>query len=158
MSKIELLILILAASIPFFALIFILPKNLFKKIKEKKTKTKDKKKEPIKEDSKPAVEEEPKEEPKIVEKPKQEVKNGYLSTDLSTDDFRSYLKERPEITRPKRVEHDESFVDQTAPYIPERPIMRPMRPRKPQNLTEEIQSLSPELKALIITGILDRKF
>lgn len=158
MSKIELVILVLAASIPFFALIFILPKNLFKNLKEKKSKTKDKKNKPVKEEIKPTVEEKQKEEPKIIEKPKKEEMYSYSSVDLSTEDFRSYLKDRPEITRPKRVEHDDSFIDQTTPYVPERPIRRLPRERKPKNLSEEIQSLSPELKALIITGILDRKF
>lgn len=156
MSKIELVILILAASIPFFALIFVIPKNLFKNIKEKKGKTKKSDPKPVKEESKPTIEEKPKEEPKTTEKPK-EPKKDFMFADLSTDDFRSYLKERPEIAKPKRVEHDDGFLDRTTPYVPMRP-RRPMRPRKPKNLSEEIKSLSPELKALIIAGILDRKF
>jgi len=157
MSRIEWIILILAASIPFLALIIVLPKNLIKKNKEKKGKPKSKKAEPIKEESNPKEESLP-QEPKMVEKPKQELKAEYLSADLSTDDFRSYLTERPEFTRPKRIEHDEDFVDKTTPYIPPRPPRRHFGRRKPKNVSEEIQSLSPELKALIIAGVLDRKF
>ena len=46
------------------------------------------------------------------------------------------------------------FMSRTMPYIPNR---KSSRVEKPKNITEEIQNLSPELKALIIAGVLDPK-
>ena len=142
MSKIELFILIVAASIPFFALIFVLPKNFKKKSKEKKS---TKKTSVIK----PTIEQ-----PKEPE----EIKPEYINnSNFSTDDFKSYLTHRPEISKPKRKELDDGFVDRTMPYIPRRP-QRIQKEYKQKNISEEIKSLSPELKALIISGFLNRKY
>jgi hypothetical protein len=52
------------------------------------------------------------------------------------------------------MELPKDFIDRTMPYIPRK---RRIKNDKPKNLTEEIQNLSPELKALIIAGVLDPK-
>ncbi len=154
MSKFEIILIVCACLAPFFAIIFFLPrkvnfKNLFKNLFKKKEK-------------KSAETKSETEGPKMEEKPAQavEVKPEYrpmVDNSISTDEFKSYLNRREkDISKPKRHELPKDFIDQTMPFEPfER---RKPREKKPQSVAEEIQSLSPELKALIISGFLDRKY
>ena len=145
MSNFEIALIILAALIPVIALFMVLPKI---KIKFKK---KEKKVEPLKTlvDIKS---EESKEEHKIEEK-QSEVKNYNVTNDISTDEFKAYLNRRKEISRPKRIDLPQGFIDRTMPYS-----RRRNKPQKPKTIAEEIQNLSPQAKALIISGALDRKY
>lgn len=138
MKTFELVLLIGAILVPFVALIFVLPKKL-KKAKQ-----------------------EPKEEPK-KEEPKKEVKpeqskeqpNPFKNNKFSVEDFKGYLNEKASKTsKPKRVDVDNSMKD-IQDFIPS----RFRRQQKKDNLTiqEEIQNLSPELKAMLFAGLLDKK-
>lgn len=150
MTKIEIILLILACLVPFFALIIMLNKKIFY-IFKKKDKTKNVQAEPekIKEEVE-IVKEQPKQQPQRVQQ---------FNNEISTDEFKSYLSNRQnELTRPIRKELPGDFQDRTMPYSAFVP--RPKRnsaPPKPKNISEEIQQLSPELKALILSGVLDKK-
>lgn len=146
MSKFEIILIIIACAIPVISLLMVLPKKIKSKKKEVEQPTK-------------TYEELKKEEQKAEEVKPQEVKkeeknNLSFDSDISTDEFKSYLDRKKDITKPKRIELPEGFKDMTSPYRPRR---RVRMEKKPENIVEEIQSLSPELKALIFSGALDRK-
>lgn len=144
MSNFEIVLLVMAIAAPALALVFVLPK--FKK-REKKVQVQTKTYEQIK-----------KEEAKVEEKsePVQEKKASVITNnDFTSEDFRGYLNHKQKnITRPTRVNLPKDFKDVTEPYIPRR---RRSVKEKPKTVAEEIRSLSPELKALIIAGVLDKK-
>lgn len=148
MSNFEIFLIVMACAVPFLALLFVLPK--FKKKEKEKTPTKtyeDLKKEELKSEEKAETVEKP-----AVEKKSESI---FAKNDFSSDDFRSYLNyKQKNITKPSRVELPQGFVDRTEPYIPRR---RRREDSKPKTVAEEIRSLSPELKALIFTGALDKK-
>ena len=144
MSNFEIFLIVMVCAVPFIALLMVLPKKI-KKAKEKNKKSVDIK---TLEDLK---KEEKKEEP-VENKP--EVKKHVAKSEISTDDFKKYLQRRKPISKPSRMELPKDFVDRTIPYTPRR---RRIKNDRPNNLTEEIQNLSPELKALIIAGVLDPK-
>ena len=145
MSKFEIILIIIACAIPIISLLMVLPKKFKNKKKEveKPTKTQ----EELKKEEQKAEEVKPK------EVKKEEKKNLSFDNDVSTDEFKSYLDLKKDITKPKRIELPEGFKDMTSPYRPR----RIRKEKKPENIVEEIQSLSPELKALIFSGALDRK-
>ena len=144
MSNFEIILLVMAIAVPVLALVFVLPK--FKK-REKKVQVQTKTYEQIK-----------KEEAKVEEKsePVQEKKASVITNnDFTSEDFRGYLNHKQKnITRPTRVNLPKDFKDVTEPYIPRR---RRSVKEKSKTVAEEIRSLSPELKALIIAGVLDKK-
>lgn len=149
MSNFEIFLIVALCAVPFVSVLFILPK--FKK-KEKpapapaKTYEDVKKEEIKKEDVTESVVE------KTVEKKAESV---FAKNDFSSEDFRSYVNyKQKNTTKPFRVELPKDFVDRTEPYIPRR---RRREVEKPKTVAEEIRSLSPELKALIFTGALDKK-
>lgn len=147
MSNFEIFLIVAFCAVPIIAIMFVLPKKLKKEKKQEKKEVKTL--EQLKKEEQPnqALEEkveEKKVQPKFV--PKSEV---------STDDFKSYLEHRKNnITRPSRVELPKDFMDRTSPYIPRR---RRRENKKPKTVAEEINSLSPKLKAMIIAGVLERK-
>ncbi len=140
MSNFEIFLIVMLCAIPFIALLFVLPKKLKKEKAAEKVETKTLK--DIKQEEAKAVVEETRVEPKKV-----------ASSEISTDDFKSYLKHREPTSKPSRVELPKDFRDMTMPYRPRRREKK----EKPKTIGEEIQSLSPELKALMISGFLDRK-
>lgn len=149
MFSFESVMIFLACSVPIVALFFVLPKI---KKKEKKEETK-----PVKsyeEIKKEEVKAEPQKEE--MEKPKEKkIERAFSTNDFSPDDFRGYLdRKQKTITKPTRVDLPEGFIDRTEPYLPRR---RRREEEKPKTVAEEIRSLSPELKALIFTGALDKK-
>lgn len=145
MSNFEIVLIVMACVVPALALLFVLPKFKKKeKIEKPPTKTYEEiKKEEAKEEAKP---ESPKE---------KKVETAFAKNDFSPDDFRGYLNHKQQhVTKPTRVELPKDFVDRTEPYMPRR---RRRMEEKPKTIAEEIRSLSPELKALIFTGALDKK-
>ena len=85
---------------------------------------------------------------------KEEKKNISFNHDISNEDFKSYLNLKKGVTKPRRIELPEGFADKTTPYFPRRRINYS---NKPKNIAEEIEGLSPELKAFIFSGAFDRK-
>ena len=144
MSSFEIFLIVGVCIVPFVAFMFVMPK--FKK--KEKTKVQTKTYEELKKEEK--VEEKP-----IVEEPK-ETKPTFETQDFTSDDFKKYLKYRNEnMSHPKKIEHGKDFMDMTTDYLPQRRRLR--QNQKPKNIAEEIRNLSPELKALIISGALDKK-
>lgn len=142
MSNFEIFLIIAACSVPLVALLFSLPKKIKGKQKNEKVV-----------ESKPVVEEK-KEEIKKEEPPVEKMLRP-IETSFSSDDFKGYLQERQNRTsKPKRIELPKDFIDRTEDYFPRR---KRIRPEKQKTVAEELQSLSPELKALIISGVLDKK-
>ncbi len=148
MSKFEIILIVSACLAPFLSILFILPKQLKKKAKDKA----EKQKVVTEEKAEPKAEESPA--PAVETKPEYK---SMVDNSISTDEFRSYLDRREkDMSKPKRHELPEGFLDKTMSFEPfER---RKPREKKPQTVAEEVQSLSPELKALIISGFLDRKY
>ncbi len=145
MSNFEIFLIVGICIVPFVAFMFVMPK--FKKKEKIKIETK------TYEDLK--KEEKITEQPIIEEQPK-ETKPIFETQDFTSDDFKNYLKYRNEnTTHPKKIEHGKDFMDMTTDYLPQR--RRSRQNQKPKNIAEEIKSLSPELKALIISGALDKK-
>ena len=146
MAKIEILLIVLMCVIPLASLLIILPKRFKKKDKEVKSPIKTY--EELKEEEKESYVNESKE---IDESNKKTI---ISNNDFSTDDFKSYLNVKNNLSKPKRIELPEDFADKTMPYFARR---RSNVVEKPRNIMEEIQNLSPELKALLFTGVFDRK-
>ena len=142
MTNFEIFLIVAMCSVPVVALFFVVPKL---KKKQKKEKVVEKK----------VVEEVKKEEtPKISEEPKQKAVRP-IENSFTSEDFKGYLNKRQnETTKPKRVELPEDFIDRTEDFFPRR---RRRIAEKPKTVAEEIRNLSPELKALIISGVLDKK-
>ncbi len=146
MSSFEIFIIVLVCVVPIIALFMVLPKIKIK------FKSKQKKSPKTKTYAEIKAEEEPKE-VKIEEKPK-ETKKQTIASEISTEDFKNYLNRRQPTTKPSKMELSEDFVDRTSPYFPRR-MRRSVQ--KPKNVAEEIKNLSPELKAMLIAGVLDKK-
>ena len=141
MSNFEIILIVLVCAVPIVAFLFVFPK--FKK-KEKKVEETTKTLADLKqEEKKPEV---------IKETP---VKKEVAKDDISSIDVQSYIDfKKKNLTKPKRVEMPKDFKDVTLPYMPRRTNGQN---KKPQSVAEEIQNLSPELKVLIISGVLDPK-
>ena len=147
MSNFEIVLIFLAGTIPIVTFLFVFKK--FKK-KEKKettpTKTYEEMKKEEQEQNKPV--EEVKVEEKKVEK------SAFPNNDFTAEDFKGYLNHKQKhISKPSRVDLPKDFVDTTLPYSRRRRRME----EKTKSVAEEINSLSPELKVLIIAGVLDKK-
>lgn len=143
MSNFEIFLIVGVCVVPVVALLFVLPK--FKK--KQKTQPEVKSYEEFKK-------EETQPEPIVEEAPK-ETKPVMPTQDFTSEEFQNYLKHRNEnTTQPKKIAQSADFEDKTMDYIPYR---RRNNVQKPKNVAEEIKNLSPDLKALIISGVLDRK-
>ena len=142
MSVIEKILLIGLCVAPVVAFIFILPK--LKKKKEKTFETLDyvpeNKVEPVAETK-----------PEVVEE-----KNETKSFEDEIVNYREFLEKRKEkMSRPSRVELPKGYRDISESYSAMR--RREMRNNQ-QAQNTNINNLDPEIKALLIAGILDRKF
>ena len=142
MSIIERVILIGLCVAPLVALIFILPK--LKKKKQKTFETTDyvpeNKQEPIEEIKSEIVEE------KAQEK----------TFDNDIQSYREFLEKRKEkMSVPSRIELPKGYNDLTESYSAMR---RRLERNNQQEKNTNINNLDPEIKALLIAGILDRKF
>lgn len=147
MSYFEIASIILACAVPVVSLVMVLPKI---KLKFKKKEKKEKKVEPVK--TMADIKKEEHKEEVVLEKPK-EVKNPVMANEISDDDFKTYLSRRKAISKPSRIDLPDDYVDRTTPYMPR----RIRKQEKPKNIKEEIQNLSPKLKAMLIAGVLDKK-
>jgi len=147
MSNFEIFLMVMICAVPVVSLLMLLPKIKIKfKKKEKKVQAETKTYAEIKAEEAPA-------QPQTEEKPK-EVKKNFSSNEISNDDFKSYLNRRKPTSRPSRLNLPEDFADRTMPYSPRR---RKRADQQPKSVAEEIDNLSPELKAIIFAGVLDKK-
>ena len=144
MSKMELILIIVGALIPFVAVLFVLPK--FKK----KDKTPPPTTTYVKEE-KSKVEEKP---AQTVESPKPKVANYSLKDD---DDFKSYLELRKKRLSAIQAKDSSLATHPTEEFVPARLRNKFAQTKEDKTVVEQINDLSPELKALIISGVLDKK-
>ena len=146
MSGFEWILVIGAIVAPVVALLFVLPKLKKKKTFETTDYVPEKKEEPV-EIPKPV--ETPKEEPKV------EFKNPFEGPGKELENYREYLmRKRDQLSSPVKNELPKGFNPGTEDYFSYR--RRNRKVQETQN--QDIHSLSPEIKALLIAGILDRKF
>ena len=143
MSNFEIFLIVAMCLVPVVSLITFLPKKL-KGLKKKN---------PEKEKVKTLEELKQEEQPKEIKEVKKEANLNASSNEISTDDFKDYLKRRKPTSRPKRMELPPGFLDRTSPYA----RMNLRNNKKPQSVSEEFKSLSPKLKSLIISGVLAPK-
>ena len=136
MVSFELVLIIFAGVAPFVALLFMLPK-IKKKHKQVETK-------PYVSEKMPTVQE-------VKEHPKIEKPISSINDEL--EDYRQYLQKRKLNTdKPVRLEVPEEYR-RTEEYSAFR-----RRRRIEEKSNQDIHSLTPEVKAMLIAGILDRKF
>lgn len=141
MSIIERFLLIGLCIAPFVALMFVLPKV---KKKQKTFETTDyvpeTKVEPVAEVK-----------PEIIE---EKIENKSFEEEIM--DYRQFLEKRKErMSMPSRVELPKGYNDLTESYSAMR---RRMERASQQEKNTNINNLDSEIKALLIAGILDRKF
>ncbi len=138
MSKIEIFILILASCIPLFSF-FIVFKPKWKNIFKKKDKTK---KDKIVEEVKP-------EEKVEKQKPEEKTLRDEIQNTFVKNDFKDFMEiKKDSIKFPEMKLNSPDFI--TSDY--ETYLKKPEK-----TIAEQIKSLSPELKALIVAGVLDKK-
>lgn len=146
MSNMEIFIIVCVCLVPIVALVVLFPKL--------KLKRKEKKEKEIKETAQPTEKYVP--ETSIVENPTPKVEQNLESVKYDPSEFRDYLNQKKDRTkRPTRNELPAGFRDMTSRY--DRNYGEISANTNKNSLAKEIQSLSPELKALIISGALDRK-
>lgn len=146
MTNVEISIIVIAIFIPIVALVIFLPK-----IKKDKTKTPPAPPTPIVEEK---IETPPA--PVIEEKPKEIFK----SSAFNADDFKDYLTEKSKRTDKPTMKNNNGgkFADDLFDDFPfgdtrrKRPIKKEDKP-----IADQIHELSPELKALFLAGVLDKK-
>ena len=148
MSKFELFLTVGVCVAPILSLIFVFPKGFkFKKKQKAEVKT-----------AKEANEtfnyiKENKEEPKQVEV-KLEKKEDFKDLDVpnfDSSDFKDYLNRRPKGKGPMRKLMNDDFG------FPYDGFGNRKKEKEDKSIKEQINDLSPELKAMLIAGVLDRK-
>lgn len=146
MSNFEIFLIVMVCAVPILALFMVLPKKIKKDKKEQKANA-----QPVK------TYEELKKEENIQEpleiKTEKVVQNKVEVSDITDQDFKSYLSRRKNISKPNRINLPNDFKDRTMPYS----RRRVKQDSKPKNVAEEIQNLSPKLKAILLSRALDRK-
>lgn len=137
MSRVEIVIIAIACLIPVISLIMVLPKHL--KLKKSK---------PTPAPAEPVA-------PIKTEQPAEPAAS--VVEDYNTDEFKNYLNKRKEkLTKPVRNNNIPKNLLPNEDFFPRR-ITRPVAAQQPKSLIDEIRDLSPELKALIFSGALNRK-
>ena len=153
MSTIEIILIVAACIIPVVAFFMVLPKR---KKKEKvppptNTYVKEEKKE-----EKPATQAAPtssSSSPKELAKPK--VAKPIFDDD---EDFKSYLELKKKRTpAPEPIEEGSFVRNPVGEYIPARLRTKIAEKNDAKSIKDQINELSPELKAMLIAGVLDRK-
>lgn len=150
MTNVEISIIVIAIFIPIVALVIFLPRL-----------KKDKKNNNSPKPSAHKIEERPIE---ITESPKEEAnpRELFKSTEFNSDDFRGYLTEKSNsIEKPTRKDldfdggmFDDGLFDDLSFGGPRR---KQTIKKEDKPIIEQFCDLSPELKALIVTGALDKK-
>ena len=147
MSRIEIAIIVVLAIIPLMAIFIIKPKRKKKEVKAD-TKTLDQ----IKKEETPATPPAP----KPIESP-MEFKPTSEFVGLEDEDFEKFLKEKAsKAKRPSRLEPNEisSFpLDE----FDDMDIFSDFE-KKEKSVKSEWESLSPEMKALVMSNIFDKKY
>ena len=143
MTNVEIGMIVAAALIPIIALVILFP---FKKKKKSKTKP----------DKATAVENKPAE-AKPVAEDIPSVTTGITTASLDSSDFLDYLREKSStVKKPERKEIDFNpgeFDD----IFSDKDFGQKRNVKKEKPISQQFQELSPELKALMIAGVLDRK-
>ena len=149
MTKVEICLTICAFVMPFLALLFVLPKKISgKQEKPKETAKFTINKEEKKEETKPV-------ESKLTEKPVEKKKrNPFEDVKYSAEDFRGYLNRRKEnMTKPKHKTPKEDTTFSFADFM----AKKSKEDIAPALIREDIHNLSPDLTAMMIAGVLDKK-
>ena len=150
MSKVEMALIIIAVAIPLLSILFVLPKR--KKKEKVAPQVKQYVKEEVVEPPKPV--EQPAPVPKVEEKPKK-INPIFEDNDA---DFKAYLDlKRKRMSSPERKEMPSGVRGPLGEYIPAR-LRNQQKSSSDKSVAEQIQELSPELKALMLSGILDKKY
>ena len=155
MSKFEIFLIVCAVLVPFIAMVFVLPKH---KKKEKPAK-------PLKTLA-DIKKEEQRVEPEFSKvQPQKEIETDFEKevnnldvfedTGFSSADFKDYLSKRKVNSRPEFVKTPEE--DTTFSYADFLEKRKAEQNKQPKTIKEEIHSLSPELKAMLVAGVLDKK-
>ena len=139
MGRIEIILIVVACSIPFLALLFVLP-NIKKARKNKKALVETTKYEPD----------------KPVEKPVSEPAKPINSSGLTTQhDFSNYARNK-KFSRPNFKQFDPNSPA-TSKYDFMSSVRRPVPPPQ-KTVKEQIDAMSPELKAVLFSNIFTTKF
>ena len=158
MTKIELFLILGACLVPILAFLFVLPKKIKskKKVEVKteeyvpETKSEQENKGTGNDDQKPL-------EIKVESNKKNDDFNNPFEKDLSNEisGYREYMeRKRNSITRPNKIELPKDFKDLSESFFENRRRRRESQHQESQDIT----NLSDDIQALLIAGILDRKF
>ena len=144
MSRIELTMVICLILIPIIALVIVLPKKIHFKKKEKQPKQRE-----FKADNSPKLEK--------TEQPKAEqvYQSEYKSDDIDLGNIRSYVTEKKKTNPPVRKNPitDLDFGE----YMPLRREVSTKTQKQDLTIREQFDALTPEMKALILSGAFDKK-
>lgn len=146
MSAFEIVLLISACSVPIIAILFVVKPRL-------------KRRHLIPHESAPSVS---KESTKLVEDSElvkakdadksKEYSYSFMNRGESTDEFRDYLKEKKSrIEMPTKIELTDDLPE-TTQYVRHRKIARS---NKEKSIIEQVEGLSPEMMALVFSGVFD---
>ena len=143
MSVFEIIIIASAVSIPVIALLMVIPK--FKRRQKL-----------ISHETMPYVSSE-NESPvvnKTVDQDQKETTRSLQAQEDSTDEFKDYLRYKKEsIVGPTKKELPEGYIDRTSPYV----RRRMDKNKEHKTIIEQINTLSPELLTMMLSGIFDKK-
>lgn len=145
MSIIEKILLISVCLAPVVALLFILPKKKKKPEQPKQTASY------VTLEQEKAIKQE--QTGAVAETKQEELPKNNNLDDL--ENYRDFLNKRHDLSsRPQKRELPKDFLSRTTAYDPS------LYGRNRKNTTSnvDINNLSPEIKAMLIAGILDRKF
>ena len=143
MSKIEIFLTVCAIIAPIVAFVAIFPKGIkFKKKPKPEVKTAEEANETFN-----YIQEQPQEE--IVEEKEGDFKDLEVPN-FSSDDFKDYLNKRPKTHGPMRRFTEDDL-------IPPFEGFERKKEKEEKTITDQINDLTPELKAMLIAGVLDRK-
>ena len=146
MSWFEITLIILVCLSPIVALVLI----SFSKFKKKEKQNPAIEQTPIKEEPKPNKDE--------ITKQNKKVEADVEHAVFNSDGFKEYLNERSGKTvKPQHLSMENNMKFPTSMYNREdfEQMMRPMQKNK--TISEQIKTLSPELKALMIAGVFNKK-
>ena len=146
MSKIEIAIIVILCVIPIVPILMLIPKR---KAKKNKAEVKAEEK-----SSKPAEE---KKEEISKEPPKEQTKSDRSFNEIGEKDFESYMDfKKRNIKGPAKDMPKNDFVDNSMSF--EQYLRNENRSvEQEKNIADQINSLDPTIKAMIIAGILDKK-
>jgi hypothetical protein len=136
----EIILIVCAVAVPIVALLFVLPKRKAN-------------------DNAPTKEAKQPEPPKESQpKPAEEKKDLKITTsnNLSNSDLKSYAEYKKRFApAPKTAKMPYDYASETHYFdFPE--FVEP-KPKKDNSISGQIKSLSPELKAMLIAGVFDKK-